>query len=109
MNFASLETPAPDRERVRRNLQRNLRILLWVTGILDEELSAVGSRFVPMTSTETFDSSRDVSGLDLRDNLLAAAAERRQADRSEARLLALAIHQVHLHPVDDETPVASWA
>ncbi len=70
--------------------------------ILGPFVSVVGSRFLPMTSTaEVFD-------LDVREALVAAAAERRQADRSEARLLALAIQVVHLHPVDDDTPVACW-
>jgi hypothetical protein len=57
----------------------------------------VGSRFIPMTSTA------DATDLDLRETLLAASAERRQADRSEARLLALTIHQVHLHAVGHDT------
>ena len=62
-----------------------------------------------MTSTiETTTPGMDVSDLDCRETLLEAAAARRTADREEARLLALAIHQVHLYPVDADTPVACW-
>src|ERR1044072_8181692 len=53
-------------------------------------------------------SRTEVLDLDVRETLLAAAAERRQADRSEANLLALAIQVVHLFPVDDETCTATW-
>src|SRR6201990_2394886 len=64
-----------------------------------------------MSSTTTHSDepeTADVSGLDVRTTLLEAAAERRQADRSEARLLALAVHTVHLYPVDADTATASW-
>ena len=61
-----------------------------------------------MTSTTETGSADEMSALEVRETLLAAAAERRQADRSEARLLALAVQIVHLHPVEDHTPVASW-
>ncbi len=78
--------------------------------ILAPDVSVVGSRFIPMTSTtETSTPSMDVSDLHVRKALLEAASARRTADREEARLLSLAIQIVHLHPVDDETPVASWA
>jgi hypothetical protein len=50
----------------------------------------------------------DVSVLDVRETLLGATAERLQADRSEARLLELAIHMVHLYPVDENTCTATW-
>src|SRR3954469_19364386 len=53
--------------------------------------------------------SADVVDFDVRTALLAAAAERRQADRCEARLLALAVQVVHLHPVGEDTAVASFA
>ena len=69
---------------------------------LAQVVSVVGSRFSPMTSTT------DATDLDVHETLLAAAAERRQADRSEARLLELAVHQVHLHPVDETTCTATW-
>ena len=50
-----------------------------------------------------------MSALEVRDDpARRPRAERRQADRSEARLLALAVQIVHLHPVEDHTPVASW-
>ena len=49
-----------------------------------------------------------MSALEVREILLEAAAERRQADRSEARLLALAVQIVHLHPVDETTCTATW-
>ena len=78
-------------------------------GKLVGEVSVVGSRFIPMTSsTETTVPLGDLSGLGVREALLAAGAERRQADRSEARVLALAIQIVHLFPVDADTPVACW-
>ncbi len=72
--------------------------------ILAEDMSVPCSRF---TSHEQHDSRR--LDLDVRTTLLAAAEARRTADREEARLLSLAIQIVHLYPVDDETPVASWA
>jgi hypothetical protein len=50
----------------------------------------------------------DVREMDVRSTLLAAGAARRTADREEARLLALAVHTVHLYPVDADTPTASW-
>ncbi len=49
-----------------------------------------------------------MSDLDVRRSLLAATDARRTADRAEADLLALAVHLVDLHPVDDDTCVASW-
>jgi hypothetical protein len=62
-----------------------------------------------MTSTqETPASPVDVSGLGVREALLAAGAERRQADRSEANLLELAIQVVHLFPVTEDTCTATW-
>ena len=70
--------------------------------ILDPIVSVVGSRFLPMSSTA------EVLDLDVGEALVAAAAERRQADRSEARLLTLAVQIVHLFPVNDDTPVACW-
>jgi hypothetical protein len=49
-----------------------------------------------------------VRGLDA-DQVLAAAAEsRRQVDRAEADLLALAVHLVDLHPVAADVLEASW-
>src|SRR4051794_3132395 len=51
----------------------------------------------------------DVVDFDVRTTLLEAAAERRQADRCEARLLALAVHTVHLFPVGEDTAVAGFA
>jgi hypothetical protein len=54
-------------------------------------------------------STTDVLDFDVRTTLLAAAEARRTADREEANLLALAVQMVHLHAVDDETPVASRA
>ena len=71
-------------------------------GILAQELSVPCPRFTSMSSTT------DLLDFDVRTTLLAATQARRTADREEARLLALAIHMVHLHPVDDQTPVASW-
>jgi hypothetical protein len=62
-----------------------------------------------MTSThETPAPPVDVSGLDVRETLLATAAARRTADREEARLLELAIQVVHLFPVTDDTCAATW-
>ena len=78
-------------------------------GILPQEVSVVGSRFIPMTSThETAAPPVDVSGLDVRETLLATAAARRTADREEARLLVLAIQVVHLFPVTEDTCAATW-
>jgi hypothetical protein len=54
-------------------------------------------------------STAQVIDLDIRDALLAAADARRTADREEARLLALAVQLVHLHPVGEDTAVASFA
>src|SRR4051795_11349997 len=54
-------------------------------------------------------SAAEVVDLDVREALVAAAAERRQADRSQARLLALAIQIVHLFPVDEDTPGAGFS
>ena len=60
------------------------------------------------TPTSTDAPVIDVPDLDVRETLLEATAERRQADRSEARLLQLAIHIVHLFPVDENTCTATW-
>ena len=76
--------------------------------ILGSVVSVVGSRFLSMTSTTETGSADEMSALEVRETLLEAAAERRQADRSEARLLALAVQIVHLHPVDDKTCTATW-
>jgi len=46
--------------------------------------------------------------LEVHDVLLAAAEARRTADRAEADLLGWAVHLVALHPVDDDTAMASW-
>jgi hypothetical protein len=46
--------------------------------------------------------------LEVRDVLVAAAEARPTADRAEADLLGWAVRLVELHPVDDDTPVASW-
>ena len=46
--------------------------------------------------------------LDVRTALLEAAEARRTADQQEARLLALAVQIVHLHPVDETTCTATW-
>jgi hypothetical protein len=54
-------------------------------------------------------STAEVLDLDVRETLLAATEARLTADREEARLLALAIQIVHLHPVDDDTTVASFS
>ncbi len=53
-------------------------------------------------------SVRSVRSLDVPATLAAAAAARRGADHLEADLLALAVHLVDLHPVEDHTPVATW-
>src|SRR5919112_6735265 len=58
-----------------------------------------------MNATETRD-------LDTTTVLETLVAERRAADRSEAHILALAVHYVDLHPVLDDDPstvAASWA
>jgi hypothetical protein len=47
--------------------------------------------------------------LDTAQVLEAVAAERRAADRSEAAILALAVHYVDLHPVLGNEPRAEWA
>jgi hypothetical protein len=59
-----------------------------------------------MSSTAALE---DVREMDVRSTLLAAGAERRGADRCEANLLVLAVHTVHLYPVDADTPTVSWA
>ena len=64
-------------------------------------VSVVGSRFLSMSSPNATD-------LDVRTALLEAAEARRTADRQEARLLALAVQIVHLHPVDESTCSATW-
>ena len=46
--------------------------------------------------------------LEVRAVLVAAAEARPTADRAEADLLGWAVRLVELHPVDDDTPVASW-
>ena len=87
--------------------RRNLRILLWVTGSR-QELSVVGSRFSTHEQHQTDSSSTTWR--------ISAAARRCsrprpsvvKADRSEARLLALAIQAVLLHPVDERHQVAAW-
>ena len=59
--------------------------------------------------TTTFASSEaDLRSLDVRSSLVAVAERRRAADRAEADLLALAVHLVDLHPVEGDTPVATW-
>jgi hypothetical protein len=75
-------------------------------GILAAEVSVGSSRFSAMTSTAALE---DVREMDVRSTLLAAGAERRGADRCEANLLVLAVHTVHLYPVDADTPTVSWA
>src|SRR5215212_6510456 len=42
------------------------------------------------------------------ETLQAAATARRNADREEADLLAIAVHYVHLHPVTNDQPAAQW-
>ena len=51
---------------------------------------------------------RDVRELDARGVVAAIVASRRIADEHEARLLALAVHFVDLHPVAPGRPAASW-
>ena len=53
-------------------------------------------------------SATDATDLDVRSTLLGAAEARRTADQQEARLLALAVHIVHLYPVDESTCTATW-
>ena len=58
-----------------------------------------------MNDTETRD-------LDTTTVLETLVAERRTADHAEARILALAVHYVDLHPVVDDDPnavAATWA
>ena len=50
----------------------------------------------------------DVRDLDASAVLDAVVAARRTADAEEARLLALAVHWVDLHPVTDEHPAATF-
>ena len=50
----------------------------------------------------------EVLDLDAAAVLDAADAARRTADRAEARLLALAVHLVDLHPVTPEHPAATF-
>jgi hypothetical protein len=61
-----------------------------------------------MTSTIETGFADDVSALEVRAALLEAAETRRTADQQEARLLALAVQIVHLHPVDEKTCTATW-
>ncbi len=69
-------------------------------------MSVVGSTFIPMSSTIH---PTDATDFDVRTTLLDATTARKTADREEARLLALAIQIVHLFPVDEDTPVASFS
>ena len=54
------------------------------------------------------DGAGDVRGLDARGVVEAIVASRRAADAHEARVLALAVHFVDLHPVTPDRPAASW-
>ena len=65
----------------------------------------VGSRFLSMSSATD---ATEATDLDVRAALLEAAEARRTADQQEARLLALAVQIVHLHPVDEKTCTATW-
>ena len=75
------------------------RFPLWIRPFPDRVVSVVGSRFLSMSSATD---APDATDLDVRAALLEAAEARRTADQQEARLLALAVQIVHLHPVDDE-------
>src|SRR6478672_12669021 len=62
-----------------------------------------------MTSTRIdTEAAPDVRDLDASAVLDAAVSARRMADAQEARLLALAVHWVDLHPVTPEHPAASF-
>jgi hypothetical protein len=69
----------------------------------------VGSRFSRVDGTRTdAEAAPEVRDLDA-SAVLDAVVERRQAaDKVEARLLALAVHWVDLHPVTDEHPAATF-
>ena len=54
------------------------------------------------------DAAPDVRDLDAAAVLDAVASARRAADAEEARLLALAVHWVDLHPVTSEHPAATF-
>ncbi|HEX2587766.1 MAG TPA: hypothetical protein VHL51_05835, partial [Gaiellales bacterium] len=58
----------------------------------------------PLDETET----SDVRDLDASAVLDAVVSARRAADAQEARLLALAVHWVDLHPVTPDRPAASF-
>ena len=68
-------------------------------------VSVAGSRFLSMSSATD---APEATSLDVRTALLEAAEARRTADQQEARLLALAVQIVHLHPVDETTCTATW-
>jgi hypothetical protein len=63
-----------------------------------------------MTSTplDLAEAAPDVRDLDASAVLDAVVSARRNADAEEARLLALAVHWVDLHPVTPEHPAASF-
>ena len=62
-----------------------------------------------MTSTPLdTEAAADVRDLDAAAVLDAVVAARRTADAGEARLLALAVHWVDLHPVTEEHPAATF-
>src|SRR5690242_10511846 len=63
-----------------------------------------------MTSTplDQAEAAPDVRELDASAVLDAVVSARRNADAEEARLLALAVHWVDLHPVTPERPAASF-
>jgi hypothetical protein len=62
-----------------------------------------------MTSSAAVTPSvEDLRDLDASVVLVAVVSARRSADREEARLLALAVHWVDLHPVTEDTPAATW-
>src|SRR6476620_866661 len=63
-----------------------------------------------MTSTplDHREAAPDVRDLDASAVLDAVVAARRAADAEEARLLALAVHWVDLHPVTPEQPAATF-
>ena len=62
-----------------------------------------------MTSTPLdTQAAPDVRDLDAAAVLDAAVAARRTADAEEARLLALAVHWVDLHPVTADCPAATF-
>jgi hypothetical protein len=63
-----------------------------------------------MTSTplDQAEAAPDVRDLDASAVLDAVVSARRAADAQEARLLALAVHWVDLHPVTPDQPAASF-